>query len=1727
MDRIFTKGFFLALAFLCFILTDTRAQSVILGSIDPGPYGQGSTIGVPFNLNTTAQCASSTNVFNLYLSDAAGNFGSQTLIGSFSGFYGTFVNGVIPNGTPAGSGYRLKIQCSDPAINPVTSTPITISAAGGVAAATASQAINIAFPDVFGTCIGVDNTRFSFVNQSSGAAPATASFYNELDKINEGTISLNGSFTAKAANYTILVKATGGGVIGTKAYWLINNKVNNGLIASGSTSDCLLNGKVVRSYQIDKDSPDGIEKNFPGLIYSVTWGDGTSSNYTLCDIVTADGKVSHTYTKSSCGNVANGEANVFQVNFLPTSPYCAGLVRPLSAYASIVQPPSNKISAPKSGCTDSVMTFINSSIPGQDPNSSSFDCTNINALYTWVVDGVVQKVNATLSEAFDFKFTTNGTHYVGIHLQNSAVTCPVADTVVEVCIQNAPKPSFALPGSTICTSGSVIPVNTSVLDENCNTGTTYNWVVSGPIPVAYLGGTNAASKNPRFDFNASGVYTVRLDITTSSCGLVSSPTDTIAVNLTPTANMAANALVCGNNQTLSFSPTATVTRTTLTGTSRSLPGTYTWTVTGGAYSFVNGTSFHSRYPQILFNDYAVYTITVVHTNNCATVSDSQQLSFQQAPIVSAGPAQTICEGNTATLAGTISGATTGRRWVGGTGTFSLGRNNLNSVYTPSAAERAAGTVTLTLEVNTTLAAPCDVIQSPVIITITKKDDITSAPAADACSRSNFTYTITSSNPVTTYSWTAVNTSGSASGFGATGSGNTINDIINNTGTNDAVVTYTITPTTDGCPGNQFRLVVTVRVIPVITATPFSLFICSVQPAGINLASNIAGTKYTWTSTASPGNAGNTDQLTPVDATNIGDVLTNSTTTGGTVTYVITPFNGTCAGAPVTVAVNIIPLPVTSLPGADEEICFNPTYKLSGNDPAPGTGRWTVTSGQTGISFSNPADPNATVSGLQPGNVYQFTWTISSAPTCVPTSNFVTITVDRETVGGTATGSTAVCANTNSGFINLTGNVGDVLRWEFTVDNGVTWLTLANTTTQVEYTNLTQSTQYRAVVQSGVCSTQTSAIATVTVNPPAITANAGLDAVVCNATSVTLAGNAPSPFVGVWTQTGGPPVTIVDPSNPQTQVTGLSGNNTYSFTWTIKGLPPCGDTFDEVVITNAPDVLASFTADKTVGCGPLTVQFTNTSNFVAGVNFLWDFGDGSTSTLANPQHTFAAGTEKDVLYQVRLSLVDNCVPHPPITLDIITRPAIPVARILPEKLTGCGTLAIRAENVSPGDNDTYEFYLYDGNTLIEYIQKINNDKSAAVFKPLSPPVEKKYTLYMVATDLCGTKSQTNPLIDIVISPATFKPLFFPKNNENSGCVPYTATFENISSGGDQFKYRIYDANNVLVDEIQGAPVEQSYLFSKAGTYFVSIVAKNDCAELEMQDKVRFDIYAIPAPDFRADATAGCKHLLVNFSNLTPANGGTPSTSLSFDWDFGDNSPHFTGFNPQPHLYKANANAYTITLKVTNLATGCTNMITRANFIKVNPAPNVDFTASPGFVTTIPNYRFAFDDETSGNPVSWQWAFGDGSTSSEQNPGHTYADTGTYRVTLRVVNREGCDSLVAHNVQITGTPGQLYLPNAFMPSGSATDLRVFEAKGSGLQTWRLQIFNNWGQLVWETTKLSSRGEPTESWDGTFKGSPAPQGVYVWQASARFINGTDWKGMSYNSSLPKRTGVIHLIR
>ncbi|MHC9088596.1 beta strand repeat-containing protein [Tenacibaculum sp. IMCC1] len=187
----------------------------------------------------------------------------------------------------------------------------------------------------------------------------------------------------------------------------------------------------------------------------------------------------------------------------------------------------------------------------------------------------------------------------------------------------------------------------------------------------------------------------------------------------------------------------------------------------------------------------------------------------------------------------------------------------------------------------------------------------------------------------------------------------------------------------------------------------------------------------------------------------------------------------------------------------------------------GTNSTTLTlSGQTGNiirwesstdNFTTDTDIANTTTTLTATNLTtttQYRAIVQSGACTEATSATATITVDPTSVGGSIAGSTNVCTGTNSTTLTLSGQTGNIIRWESSTDNFTTDTDIANTTTTLTATNLTTTTQYRAIVQSGACTEATSATATITVDPTSVGGSIAGSTNVCtgtNSTTLTLSG----------------------------------------------------------------------------------------------------------------------------------------------------------------------------------------------------------------------------------------------------------------------------------------------------------------------------------------------------------------------------------------------------------------------------------------------------------------------------------------------------------------------------------------------------------------------------------------------------------------------------------------------
>ncbi|PSL07595.1 gliding motility-associated C-terminal domain-containing protein [Cecembia rubra] len=152
---------------------------------------------------------------------------------------------------------------------------------------------------------------------------------------------------------------------------------------------------------------------------------------------------------------------------------------------------------------------------------------------------------------------------------------------------------------------------------------------------------------------------------------------------------------------------------------------------------------------------------------------------------------------------------------------------------------------------------------------------------------------------------------------------------------------------------------------------------------------------------------------------------------------------------------------------------------------------------------------------------------------------------------------------------------------------------------------------------------------------------------------------------------------------------------------------------------------------------------------------------------------------------------------------------------------------------------------------------------------------------------------------------------------------------------------------------------------------------------------------------------------------------------------------------------------------------------------------------------------FIDRTQGNVIAWEWNFGDGNTSNEQNPVHVYTKPGKYTITLMTFDALGCVSETSIEVEVIASY-RIMVPNAFTPNGDGLN-DTFIPKMRGIDEFEMHIFNKWGELVYSTFTRDDSG-----WDGTLNGVLSPNGNYVYKIVFKANDGT--KG--------SQTGVFTLV-
>lgn len=270
---------------------------------------------------------------------------------------------------------------------------------------------------------------------------------------------------------------------------------------------------------------------------------------------------------------------------------------------------------------------------------------------------------------------------------------------------------------------------------------------------------------------------------------------------------------------------------------------------------------------------------------------------------------------------------------------------------------------------------------------------------------------------------------------------------------------------------------------------------------------------------------------------------------------------------------------------------------------------------------------------------------------------------------------------------------------------------------------------------------------------------------------------------------------------------------------------------------------------------------------------------------------------------------------------------------------------------------------------------------------------------------------------------------------------------------------------------------------AGTHQINYISNNDCSE---NFTVELQVQDTPILDIEPDVNIGCTPLEVNFTDFTPIIG------ISYNWDFGNGSVS-NEIGSATTTYNE-LGSFDISLSVT-YSDHCAASISNDDFIQVGEIPTANFSYAPIKITNL-DPGVQFENSSSLNATDWFWDFGNGSSNTQLNPFYQFPQPGIYDVQLLVTSNEGCQDSITQTLTVTNEIN-FYIPNVFSPNKDGVNDH-FEIFPIGLvESYQLTILDRWGETVFISDDLLNR------WDGSFKGKPVQQGVYIYMLEYQFMD------------------------
>ena len=787
-----------------------------------------------------------------------------------------------------------------------------------------------------------------------------------------------------------------------------------------------------------------------------------------------------------------------------------------------------------------------------------------------------------------------------------------------------------------------------------------------------------------------------------------------------------------------------------------------------------------------------------------------------------------------------------------------------------------------------------------------------------CSNEAVSITLSSLVENTTFYWT-VTAPPTISGALADSLQTVIDDVLINSGTDVEEVVYHIRPQSNGCVGPMEHISVFVQPAPIITNTVFSFNQCSGDIFSLQLLANV-NADFQWTATASSSCiTGHSDGNGSI----IQQQLSNSCYETAYVTYHVSPYNNGCSGAAQDFTVYIHALP---------DVVYNPpTLGICSGDSAI----IHLNSNVNNTNFNYLYEPEANISGGNNGSGNAIAQRLENAGQNTAAALYRIVPYTNYCQGDTNDYSVDVYPNPSAGFMHDT-----------------------------------------------VCFGSPTAFAD---------------------TSVYFVSSPQSRF---WTFGDGQTSAAQNPSVI------LNYEGALSTKLIVTDLNGCRDSVAKnVEVYKLPDVAFSATANQ-VG---IPTQFSDFSlpNASAITDWHWDFGDGTTSNLQNPDHMFLfSGT-----YNVCLSVTNSNACTDVLCQDVDVFP-VPIPQFTFD--TACFGLSTHFYDLSSSPSGAIASWQWDfGDGGVSNIQNPEHLYAMA----------DTFNVRLIVTDILGSYDTIEHAVFVHSLPiAAF--------TSDTVCYETATQLSDLSSTPNG---TIQSWNWLFADAQSSVEQNPSIILGYEGCQSNRLIVSDIYGCL---DTISQNICVDSLPEALFAHTTVQNALPTVFTDQSQAHA---SSLISWHWDFGDGTTS-TEQNPE-HIYE-NPGTYTVCLEVQN-EHNCQSSWCNNNVI-VHPLPTPEFTfdtACFGLTT----HFYDLSSSPSGAIVSWQWGFGDGGVSNIQNPEHLYAMADTFNVRLIVTDILGSYDTIEHEVFVHSLPIAAFSSDTVCHE-TATQLNDLSSTPNGtIQSW----------------------------------------------------------------------------